>query len=717
MDKYTGKKLDGRYEIRELIGVGGMAYVYHCYDTIDDREVAIKILKDEYLNNKDFIRRFKNESKAIAMLSHPNIVKVLDVSFGDVIQYIVMEYIDGITLKEYITLKEVLDWHEAVHFIIQTLKALQHAHDNGIVHRDIKPQNIMLFQDGTIKVTDFGIARFSSNATRTMTQHAIGSVHYIAPEQAKGELTDGRADIYSIGVMLYEMLTGTVPFDSDNPVSVALMQLQNTPKRPRDINPSIPYGLEQITTKAMQKDKENRYQSSLHMLNDVERFRLNPNVVFSYKFFIDQSPTKHMTSSSTRRNERVEKPLPNGYGDGYSAEEKRQNRTQNFGEQSGKLKKSSYKTSVEEENKTEQKQVWSIVKACAISFAAMFLLFGILAFVNACNGGGATNKEVDVPNFVGKQFAEVTQGNGGEYNFEFVYDTDYDKAKSMGIVLKQDPEAGSIKVKEGSKITLTINGTETKVKIPDIITQKEAEAIKILQGRNLTPKVVYIQDDTAPLGKVASTFPASGVETNIGDTVFLFIPNTQSGATVEIPSLEGLSVNAAKNELDSLGLEYEISYDENSIKPKDEVVLQTPLSGGKVQKGYRVKLVLSKEKKIEREVTIPVPLPQNAPGTLFIKVFINGAASEVYSVEVDPAHTVPTPYLYNLTLVGADTNTKVLIQLNGQGYREYTVNFQTGRVDLTFSGQYVPPTEPPTEPPQTDPIDTPNPTDSDVGED
>ncbi len=254
MDKYVGKKLDGRYEIRELIGIGGMANVYRCYDTIDDREVAIKILKDEYLNNEEFIRRFKNESKAIAVLSHPNIVKVYDVSFGDMIQYIVMEYIDGITLKEYINQQKVLTWKETVHLVTQILKALSHAHSKGVVHRDIKPQNMMLLSDGTIKVTDFGIARFS-NSTRTMTEQAIGSVHYIAPEQAKGDITDGKTDIYSIGVMMYEMLTGNLPFDGENAVSVALMHLQVVPDTPRTINPSIPEGIEEITLKAMKSDR------------------------------------------------------------------------------------------------------------------------------------------------------------------------------------------------------------------------------------------------------------------------------------------------------------------------------------------------------------------------------------------------------------------------------------------------------------------------------
>lgn len=267
MDKYSGKKLDGRYEIHELIGAGGMAMVYRAYDTLDDRTVAIKILKDEFSANDEFIRRFKNESKAIAVLNHPNIVKVYDVSFGDVIQYIVMEYIDGITLKEYIELQDnKISWKEAVLFTTQILQALEHAHSKGIVHRDIKPQNIMLLQDGTIKVTDFGIARFSSVETRTMTDKAIGSVHYIAPEQAKGELTDGKTDIYSVGVMLYEMLAGRLPFEADNAVSVAIMQLQEAPKPIKEVNPDVPDGLAEITIKAMQKDPSLRYQSAKEML-------------------------------------------------------------------------------------------------------------------------------------------------------------------------------------------------------------------------------------------------------------------------------------------------------------------------------------------------------------------------------------------------------------------------------------------------------------------
>lgn len=246
MDKYIGKRIEGRYEIRELVGVGGMANVYRAYDVIEDRVVAVKILRDEYAQNEEFLRRFKNESKAISVLSHPNIVKIYDVSFSDRLNSIVMEYVDGITLKEYIEQQRVLPYREALHFTVQILRALQHAHSKGVVHRDIKPQNIMLMSDGTIKVTDFGIARFARSESRSLTDKAIGSVHYISPEQASGAPSDARSDLYSVGVMLFEMLTGKLPFEADSPVSVAIKQIQSQPLRPRALNPDIPEGLEQI---------------------------------------------------------------------------------------------------------------------------------------------------------------------------------------------------------------------------------------------------------------------------------------------------------------------------------------------------------------------------------------------------------------------------------------------------------------------------------------
>ena len=296
MDKYIGKKLDGRYEITELIGVGGMAEVYKGVDVIDNKPVAIKILKKEYAENEEFLRRFRNESKAIAVLSHPNIVKIYDVGFSDKLQYIVMEYIDGITLKEYIEDEKVISWKETVHFVIQILRALQHAHDKGIVHRDIKPQNIMMFSDGTIKVMDFGIAKFAREEGKTATDQAIGSVHYISPEQASGAVTDAKSDIYSVGAMMYEMLSGRKPFDSDNPVAIAVMHMHDIPERPKAVNGDIPDGLEEIVLKAMEKAPEDRYRNTGEMIADIEKFKANPNMVFGYyqEEDVDDSSETHL---------------------------------------------------------------------------------------------------------------------------------------------------------------------------------------------------------------------------------------------------------------------------------------------------------------------------------------------------------------------------------------------------------------------------------------
>ena len=372
MDNFCGKRLDGRYEIREIIGVGGMAVVYKAYDNIDDRIVAIKILKDEYLTNEEFKRRFKNESKAIAVLSHPNIVRVYNVSFGDRLQYIVMEYVDGITLKEYIEQQGVINWKEAVHFIGQILAALQHAHDKGIVHQDIKPQNIMLLQDGTIKVTDFGIARFSRSDYQTITDKAIGSVHYISPEQARGEMTDEKADIYSIGVVLYEMLTGQLPFQSDSVVSVALMQLQQEPVRPREIIPTIPLGLEQVTLRAMQKNPSSRYRSAAEMLMDINEFKRNPSIKFNYSYFVDQEPTKYIrTNTDTMVRD-----------------------TRHF--------------NVEKQEEPEEQQ--SMNKTSAVLIGAIAGLLVVAAVVIGIFIGN-NNKKIVVPNFIGKNYYSDVKDN------------------------------------------------------------------------------------------------------------------------------------------------------------------------------------------------------------------------------------------------------------------------------------------------------------------
>ena len=405
------------------------------------------------------------------MLSHPNIVKVYDVSFGDMIQYIVMEYIDGITLKEYIDQQGIIEWKDAIHLTAQILKALQHAHECGIVHRDIKPQNIMLLQDGTIKVTDFGIARFSDKSTRTMTEQAIGSVHYIAPEQARGDATDGKTDIYSVGVMLYEMLTGKLPFDGDSAVTIALMQLQSTPKHPREINPGIPIGLEQITMKAMEKLPSDRYTSAAEMLSDIERFRLNPSIVFDYgnKSFVDNQPTKFVHSL---RDSRVRNKIDN-----------EATKVVDMPQDDVVVKEEQF---ADEDFVKEHKPSYYAVKGIVIAAAAVCAISFALAMFRGCSTSQA--KDVEVPDYVGKSFVSIKENNPNDFKFEVK--SEYDESKEMGVILDQEPKGGSMKVKSGSTITVTVNGTDTEVSVPYVTNYSEKEASQALKEKNLIPDIV-----------------------------------------------------------------------------------------------------------------------------------------------------------------------------------------------------------------------------------
>lgn len=686
MDKYIGKRLDGRYEIHELIGVGGMANVYRCTDTIDDREVAIKILKDEYLNNEEFIRRFKNESKAIAMLSHPNIVKVYDVSFGDMIQYIVMEYIDGITLKEYIDRQGIIEWKDALHLATQILKALQHAHECGIVHRDIKPQNIMLLQDGTIKVTDFGIARFSDKATRTMTEQAIGSVHYIAPEQARGDVTDGKTDIYSVGVMLYEMLTGKLPFDGDSAVTVALMQLQSTPKHPREVNPGIPIGLEQITMKAMQKQPSARYTSAAEMLSDIERFRLNPSIVFDYgKSFVDNQPTKFVNSLKDAADDKT-KVIKRSVSDERLNQEDEPE---------------------DEDFIKEHKPSYYAVKGILIAAVAVFVIIFALAVFRGCSSVQA--KDVDVPDYVGKTLVEAKEDNPN--NFQFEIKSKYDESKEIGAILDQEPAGGSMKVKSGSTITLTVNGTNTEVSVPFVTNFSESEAVQSLKDKSFMTEVVYVENTKTPKGYTIDTFPKAGVKATIGSTVYVYVANGERAEQVELPSAIGLMLSEAKSELEELGLTVETQYDDESKEAKDTVLGMSPLQYGKVEKGTVVTLTVSSGKGDKNTVNVYVDLPTNTDDSVEMTVIVDGVVDPQYSKTLVPKYNKTC----TLEITGSGTST-VVVQLDGQAYREYSIDFSTSSVTTTGTYDFVVETTAPYEPatePETYPENPQYPTDAD----
>lgn len=587
MDNYVGKRLDGRYEIQEIVGVGGMSVVYKAYDNVDDRVVAVKILKDEFLTNDDFVRRFKNESKAIALLSHPNIVKVYDVSFGEKLQYIVMEYVDGITLKEYIQKQGAITWNDALFFTTQILKALQHAHDKGIVHRDIKPQNIILLPNGNIKVADFGIARFSRSETRTLTDTAIGSVHYISPEQAKGEFTDEKADIYSVGVVLYEMLAGKVPFEAESAVSVALMQLQNNAKRLTEINPDIPLGLEQICIHAMQKDPKDRYQSATEMLLDVEEVINNPKTVFDYSCFVDKSPTKYISDTDKITAETPvinEKPIEKAVD--------------------------SDEDEVEYYDPDHKKKVIS-----AVLIGIIILVTATVLLVMAITGSFKTSTNT-LDNFVGFSYDELISSN--KYDYEFVLEQKKTDEVEPGIVVDQSPEAGS-KVISGSQVKLVVSASMDDINVPNIYNLNDEKAKKALGNEGLTNyKFTTISSETVEEGLVVYTEPKAGTVVSSDTQIVVFVssgPTTKEVVNIEVPDVTGLKQEGARAFLEKMGFKNVNFVTQDDLRPKGVVISQSPAAGSSATADDKIKVVISSGEtttttKPTSKVSLSVSLPK-----------------------------------------------------------------------------------------------------------
>ncbi|MDR2909642.1 MAG: Stk1 family PASTA domain-containing Ser/Thr kinase, partial [Oscillospiraceae bacterium] len=505
-DKYLGKRLEGRYEIQELIGMGGMANVYKAWDIIDQQTVAVKILRDEFLTNTEFLRRFKNESKAIAVLSHPNIVRVFDVSFTNRVHSIVMEYIDGITLKDYIERKGALSWKEAVHFTLQILRALQHAHEKGIVHRDIKPQNIMLLHNGTIKVTDFGIARFARSEVRTVTDRAIGSVHYISPEQAMGENTDEKSDIYSVGVMLFEMLTGRLPFEAENAVSVALKQIQTKVPLPREINPDIPEGLEDITLRAMQKEAANRYRSAADMMGDIERFKQDPSIHFSYKYLTADSPKRN--NRSPERGLREERDLS-----------------------SARIR--------------TRTPFLPILTGVAFAFVLASMAFvGLMIFMN---NPFTKVPEYEVKNLVGLKF-ETAMDQYPE--FEFIQDgTGSSDDFGPGVIYEQDPSAGRM-LKEGATVRVKVSTGQLRIILENFTGRDASQVKQKLEDLGLSYVEEQVYDDNVPIGCVVYTDPSANSEVTRETPVTIYVSLGPDVQLTTVPDVLGLELEQARQILE-----------------------------------------------------------------------------------------------------------------------------------------------------------------------
>ena len=541
---YIGLVLDNRYRLKRLVGIGGMAMVFEADDLLKKTTVAVKILKEEFAADEVSVQRFINESKAVLMLSHPNIVKIFDVSVKGEYKYIVMEYIDGITLKAYMQRKGALSVKETIAYSIQILRALEHAHLGGVVHRDIKPQNIMLLRSGQIKVTDFGIAKLPDAKTLTATDKAIGTVYYISPEQAAGEKgIDRRADLYSVGVMMYEMITGKLPFDGENPVSIALKQISEEPKPPHELNPNIPEGLEQIILFAMEKDKDKRFQTATQMIDLLKRVRENPGVVFKQK----NTPKKHNGTQSKKSTM-----LP-------------------------------------------------IIMGVASAFLLVALISAFTVVHDIFFGDTANNTvTIEVEQFVGRAYDDALQKELEKSNYRVKVDYAYSADTESGTVIAQTPKAGEsrkgIKGQKFADLTLTVSRGEEELYMDDYTYFDKRQAQIDLRGKGFTVTVSEDYSDVVPDGCVISTSPAAGEKVSAGATVILLVSKGEKIETTVVPNFVGTtSVDAyellVKSDL-RLGT---ISYRYDDYADYGIIVEQSLSMGTPVPKGMaKINFVISK---------------------------------------------------------------------------------------------------------------------------
>ena len=668
MDKYIGRLLDGRYEILEVIGVGGMAVVYKARCHRLNRLVAIKILKDDYFQDEEFRRRFHAESQAVAMLSHPNIVSVYDVSSSDAADYIVMELIDGITLKQYMEKKGVLNWKETLHFAIQIGKALDHAHSRGIVHRDIKPHNVMVLKNGSVKVADFGIARVMSKSN-TLTKEALGSVHYISPEQAKGGRVDSRSDIYSQGVVMYEMMTGRPPFDGESPVAVAIQHINGNAAMPSTLNPNIPGGLEQIIMKAMAQDPSKRYATEAAMLYDMDEFRKNPAILFDYNNpNTDMDAAVKLSGSSRKEEETMVLPKTAAQKAAQKAEPPAKRRTEKAPPKPARPPRRRREEEIVEDDDRTGK-----IATVAIVLCALVALVAIGVFVYAMmNGGLGTQDEVlEVPNLIAKTQSELPE-------MEFIVrvgDKKYSETYPEGQIYDQEPKAGT-KIPKGGIVTIYVSlGKAPEKKImEDLVTKDldEAAAKKFLtdvlgiKEENIV--VHYETSATKAVGMVTRTNPVKGEELKDGQTVELWISTGKEVQMAKVPNVIGQSKDNAVKLLFANGFKDVVYEEVESNQDKDTVVYQSEAPQTEIDVTTQIILKVSLG---PEETTSPTEPPEPTVDPDLV--------DKIVTVEL-PEEMVE-PYTVSIWLVGEKLQSRKVpvgtlstqFSLTGKGVMEFTV--------------------------------------------
>lgn len=633
MDQYIGKMLDNRYEILERIGTGGMAIVYKAKCHRLNRLVAIKILKSDLAQNEEFRRRFNAESQAVAQLSHPNIVSVYDVSRGGDMEYIVMELIDGITLKQYMEKRGQLNWRESLHFITQIMRGLSHAHSRGIIHRDIKPQNIMVLRDGSVKVADFGIACLADSA-QTLTQEALGSVHYISPEQARGDRPDARSDIYSSGVVLYEMLTGRLPFEGESAVSVAIQHLSSIPLAPREINPDIPEQLELICMKAMAPDLEHRYQSADAMIADLEAFRKNPEVEMKLDLS-DLRPEENDEPTRTIRTMPshtvtipVHQPERN-----YPRRERDED---------------------EEPRHTGSGKRGVLVSAVTVAAVAVVI---VLFKTILGSFAPAVVDQYQVPDLYDMTIEEAENDPRIEGVFEIQKaGSEFSTDVSEGHILRQDPKKGETRKGSQLVIQVWVSAGEETGEVPDLENKSEQDARILLEKLNkeynleLTveaPEELKQFSEEITEGYVIKTEPAQGEILKKGDTVKLILSKGPDIKPVTVLPFVGMSIDSVLSQLESYKLTCDAADVEvvDSDKPGGTIVWQSPASGETVPEWTTIKFRVSAGL-ASSALPITVDIPQNGKDIVKVEIYVGDEPNPQYSETVYEADGAVSTTLY-----------------------------------------------------------------------
>lgn len=605
-----GMFLGERYEILEKIGSGGMSDVYRAKDHKLNRDVAVKVLKQEYNSDRSFISKFRTEAHAAACLSHPNIVHVFDVGDEDDLHYIVMELVEGITLKTYIAKKGKLEIRETIGIAMQVAQGIEAAHEQHIVHRDIKPQNIIISRDGKVKVTDFGIAKAAT--TETITSSTMGSVHYISPEQARGGYCDERSDIYSLGITMYEMLTGRVPFEGDSAVSVALLHIQGEMVPPRTYNEMIPVSLEKIVLKCTQKKPEMRYRTVTELIADLKRALMTPNEDFVQMNALNSDgPTRVMSEEELSQI----KSEAHGAGDETEVLEpvdyddmERENRYQlDYDDEEDELLPDDDDYDDEDEEYEEGKKsdkvytIVGIVVAVIIVLLALFVLGRTFGLFDFSGGNGSGNEltaesdatEVPMPNLLGMTVEEAESelsALGLDMKLSYKESSDYEE----GQIMEQEYAEGEA-VKRGTVVQLTVSrGTDETTVPTDLVGMTRQEVTDALQEAGLEAEFDEIYSDSVDEGLVARVSPGMGSTCTIGDTVTVYLSLGPETRTTDVPSVLGMSESEARSELESMGLTVgSVTEDYSDEYPAGQVMTQSVRGGSTVEEGTRVNLVIS----------------------------------------------------------------------------------------------------------------------------